>query len=244
MDEEKKWTIEDFEADEIEDGNKPDNSLHLFANRANGIIRSMMVADVRVNKEKHAVLVNCEARYDIGVILRDCIEAIADRDSDVGPDKTMMTILWDAPVGAPRSMDVYTKEGSRIHFFNTLVYKDKLLAIAPEISYRHVGWAILRDDPSKVMEATKAAIEHIKSKPELYSKVIADIDETWLKVGHEMGTLAAAAVVNKGYLPEDASKQEVTDRYVKAIIEMGRRYGCKSMQIDLDSDTKGITLPL
>lgn len=70
MSEEKKWTIEDFEEDEIADGNIPDNSLHLFANRANGIIRSMMVADIRVNKEKHAVLVNCEARYDIGVILR------------------------------------------------------------------------------------------------------------------------------------------------------------------------------
>lgn len=244
MNEEKKWTIEDFEEDEIADGNKPDNSLHLFANRANGIIRSMMVADVRVNKEKHAVLVNCEARYDIGVILRDCIEAIADRDSDVGPDKTMMTILWDAPVGAPRSMDVYTKEGSRIHFFNTLVYKDKLLAIAPEISYRHVGWAILRDDPSKVMEATKAAIEHIKSKPELYSKVIADIDETWLKVGHEMGTLAASTIVNKGYIPEGATKEEVANLYTERAIEAGRKYHCRTVQIDLDKRPQSITLPL
>lgn len=244
MNEEKKWTIEDFEEDEIADGNIPDNSLHLYANRANGIIRSMMAADMSVNKEKHAMLVNCEARHDIVAILRDCIEAIAGRDTDVALDKTMMTVLWDAPIGAPMSMHICTREGSRIHILNTLVYAEQLLKVAPEISYRHAGWAILQNDPDKVMEATKAAIEHIKSKPELYSKVIADIDETWLKVGHEMGTLAAAAVVNKGYLPEDASKQGVTDRYVKAIIEMGRRYGCKSMQIDLDGDTKGITLPL
>lgn len=244
MNEEKKWTIEDFEEEEIKDGNKPDNSLHLFANRANGIIRSMMAADMSVNKEKHAVLVNCEARYDIDAILRDCIEAIAVRDTDIAPDKTMMTVLWDAPIGAPMSMHICTREGSRIHILNTLVYAEQLLKVAPEISYRNAGWAILRDDPSKVMAATEAAIADIKSKPELYSSVLEDMDETWLRVGHEMGTLAASAIVNKGYIPEGATKEKVANLYTERAIEAGRKYHCRTVQIDLDKRPQSITLPL
>lgn len=244
MNEEKKWTIEDFEADEIADGNIPDNSLHLYANRANGIIRSMMAADMSVNKEKHAMLVNCEARHDIVAILRDCIEAIAGRDTDVALDKTMMTVLWDAPIGAPMSMHICTREGSRIHILNTLVYAEQLLKVAPEISYRHAGWAILQNDPDKVMEATEAAIEDIKSKPELYSEVLDDMDETWLKVGHEMGTLAASTIVNKGYLPEGATKEEVANLYTERAIEAGRKYHCRTVQIDLDKRPQSITLPL